>query len=64
MGQCKIKWPNNLAELVAKSSKLQVAKMLGVSDKAVAKRLKRMSFIGEEATVGCVATICKIVPIG
>lgn len=33
-------WPNNLEELVKSSSKLAVAKLLGVSDKAVAKRLK------------------------
>lgn len=39
----KIEWPNNLAEMVAGSSKLAVAKQLGVSDKAVAKRLKRVS---------------------
>lgn len=36
----KVKWPNNLEELVINSSKLAVAKTLGVSDKAVAKRLK------------------------
>ena len=36
----KIDWPDNLAELVVDSSKRAVAKMLGVSDKAVAKRLK------------------------
>lgn len=35
-----IEWPENLDELVEKSSKLAVAKELGVSDKAVAKRLK------------------------
>jgi hypothetical protein len=42
--QCKYKtkidWPNDLPDLVKKSSKLAVAKELGVSDKAVAKRLK------------------------
>jgi len=38
----KINWPANLAEMVANSSKRQVAKMLGVSDKAVAKRLIKM----------------------
>jgi hypothetical protein len=36
----KIAWPSNLSELVRLSSKLAVAKMLGVSDKAVSKRLK------------------------
>lgn len=36
-----IQWPANLPELVASSSKNAVAKKLGVSDKAVAKRLKR-----------------------
>lgn len=34
-------WPENLEFLVNSSSKLAVAKMLGVSDKAVAKRLKK-----------------------
>lgn len=38
--QEKTNWPDNLPELVQKTSKLQVAKQLGVSDKAVAKRLK------------------------
>lgn len=37
----KIDWPDNLAELVDKSSALEMAKKLGVSDKAIAKRLKR-----------------------
>lgn len=37
----KIKWPINLPELVAKSSKRAVAISLGVSDKAIAKRLKK-----------------------
>jgi hypothetical protein len=37
----RTKWPENLAELVASSSRVRVAKMLGVSDKAVAKRLAR-----------------------
>jgi DNA-directed RNA polymerase subunit RPC12/RpoP len=36
----KIKWPDNLVELVAASSKLAVAKQLGVSNKAVTKRLQ------------------------
>lgn len=35
-----IEWPKNLLELVASSSKRAVAASLGVSDKAVAKRLK------------------------
>jgi hypothetical protein len=35
-----IDWPENLPELVAKSSKRAVAAQLGVSDKSVAKRLK------------------------
>lgn len=35
----KIVWPSNLKELVETSSKLAVARQLGVSDKAVAKRL-------------------------
>lgn len=34
-----IEWPHNLPSLVKESSKLQVAVLLGVSDKAVAKRL-------------------------
>lgn len=38
--QQKVDWPDNLPELVEKSSKRAVAKQLGVSDKAVAKRLK------------------------
>lgn len=33
-------WPENLPEMVQQSSKLAVARSLGVSDKAVAKRLK------------------------
>lgn len=36
----KIDWPDNLPEMVAKSSKLAVAKQLGVSDKSVTRRLK------------------------
>lgn len=36
----KINWPHDLPELVEKSSKRAIAKQLGVSDKAVAKRLK------------------------
>jgi len=36
----KIEWPDNLSDLVAESSKLAVAKSLGVSNVAVAKRLK------------------------
>jgi hypothetical protein len=39
-GQEIISWPENLAELVEKSSKRAVAASLGVSDKAVAKRLR------------------------
>ncbi len=39
----KIEWPSNLYELVQKSSKRAVALKLGVSDKAVAKRLKSLS---------------------
>ncbi len=35
-----IEWPENLPELVTSSSKRAVAASLGVSDKAVAKRLK------------------------
>lgn len=35
----RVVWPDNLAELVAKSSRRQVALELGVSDKAVAKHL-------------------------
>lgn len=35
-----IKWPLDLPELVNKSSKRAVAASLGVSDKAVAKRLR------------------------
>lgn len=38
--RCKINWPLNLHELVQQSSKRTVALQLGVSDKAVAKRLK------------------------
>lgn len=38
--RCKADWPDNLPELVASSSKSAVARQLGVSDKAVAKRLK------------------------
>lgn len=43
-GHEKIKWPENLIELCMKTSKRAVADMLGVSDKAVAKRslLKRV----------------------
>ena len=37
--QC-VKWPQNLPELVQQSSKSAIATLLGVSDKAVAKRLK------------------------
>lgn len=37
----KIEWPDDLPELVAKSSKSAVARSLGVSNKAVEKRLKR-----------------------
>lgn len=37
----KINWPDNLLELVNLSSKRAVAKKLGVSDVAVAKRLKK-----------------------
>lgn len=39
----KIIWPSNLQELVNNSSKLAVAKQLGVSDKAVAKRLATLN---------------------
>lgn len=35
----KVDWPENLPELVENLSKLTIAKSLGVSDKAVAKRL-------------------------
>lgn len=35
-----VDWPENLSELVANSSKRAVAMSLGVSDKAVSKRLK------------------------
>lgn len=35
----KIDWPENLPDLVGGSSKLQIAKQLGVTNKAVAKRL-------------------------
>lgn len=35
-----IKWPDNLPELVKSSSQRAIAKALGVSDKAVEKRLK------------------------
>lgn len=38
--QQRIIWPDNLPELVKLSSKLAVSRKLGVSDKAVAKRLK------------------------
>lgn len=38
----KVSWPSNLAELVAQSSRVKVAKALGVSDKAVAKRLAKL----------------------
>lgn len=38
----KIKWPENLSDMVSKSSKRAVAAQLGVSDKAVSKRLKAM----------------------
>jgi hypothetical protein len=37
----RIKWPENLPELVKQSSKRAVAMKLGISDKSVAKRLKR-----------------------
>ena len=36
----KINWPDNLPDLVAATSKLAVARGLGVSDKAVLKRLR------------------------
>lgn len=36
----RTQWPDNLPELVAQSSKCAVALSLGVSDKAVAKRLR------------------------
>ena len=36
----KIDWPDNLPELVQNSSKRAIAKMLGVSDVAVSKRLR------------------------
>lgn len=36
----KIDWPPNLPELVKKTSKRDVARQLGVSDKTIAKRLK------------------------
>ncbi len=36
----KINWPDNLPELVLLSSKRSIAMQLGVSDKAIAKRLK------------------------
>jgi hypothetical protein len=38
-GREKIVWPTNLVDLVNTSSCLAVAKLLGVSDKAVKKRL-------------------------
>ena len=37
----RVDWPDDLPELVAASSRVKVGKLLGVSDKAVAKRLKR-----------------------
>lgn len=45
IGSMKIEWPDNLEKLVNNSSKLQVAKDLGVSDRAVAKRLKRNALL-------------------
>jgi len=41
--QEKIAWPDNLIEMVQQSSKLAVSKVLGVSDKAIAKRLKKLA---------------------
>lgn len=38
--QEKIQWPENLPEMIERHSKRYVAMKLGVSDKAVAKRLK------------------------
>ena len=49
--QERIDWPDDLPELVAASSKRAVAAMLGVSDKAVAKRLKRLTPMGLEPTI-------------
>jgi hypothetical protein len=40
--QERIEWPDNLIELVRQSSKRAVARQLGVSDKAVSKRLCRV----------------------
>ena len=37
----KVNWPDNLPELVAASSRVKVGKLLGVSDRAVANRLKK-----------------------
>lgn len=37
----KVEWPDNLSELVAQSSKSAVARLLGISNKAVEKRLKK-----------------------
>lgn len=39
LSQRRINWPNNLPELVANSSLSRVSQQLGVSDKAVKKRL-------------------------
>jgi hypothetical protein len=46
----KINWPINLEELVTQSSKRSVAISLGVSDKAVAKRLLRLKASGGTRT--------------
>lgn len=48
-GAMKIYWPANLEELVNNSSKLQIARLLGVSDKAVSKRLAR----NLKTNIGC-----------
>ena len=44
--QERIEWPENLEDLVIESSKKAMARKLGVSDKAIAKRLirKRLGF--------------------
>lgn len=50
----RTKWPTNLRELVESSSTVAVAKSLGVSDKAVAKRLAATLGLHEE--VGSIPT--------
>jgi len=47
--QTKISWPRDLPDLVANSSKRAVAMMLGVSDKAVAKRLRNHHAAGSSS---------------